>query len=419
MTGNGTHQGQVVDLELHGLAHGGAAIGRLPDGTACFVDYAIPGERVRVRVSDRRKRWARGELVEVLAPSPDRVAPPCPLFGPGRCGGCKLQHIAPARQAELLAGTIADQLRRIGHLDVAAPVEVLRPHGGNGMGYRHRARFAVDRAGRLAFRRAASSELQPVDDCPLLTPDARAVQHTVAAGWGGAREVALQVGTDGAATLAVSPGRGRVVVPGDLPVVVTGTRDRRGARGVGRGSEATYEVAGRTYRVHATSFFQVSVTAAERLIALVRRMTAVTPGTHVLELYAGVGLLTAALAADGARVTAVESNRQACADAEHNTADLDVSVVRAAAGPAVTVAGPVDAVVLDPPRTGATRQVIDWIAGLGPRRVTYVSCDPATFARDAATLAAHGYRLAEVVGVDQFTHTGHVELVGTFSHNAA
>jgi tRNA/tmRNA/rRNA uracil-C5-methylase (TrmA/RlmC/RlmD family) len=407
--------GDVVEIDLHGLTHGGSAVGRLPDGTACFVDYAIPGERVRVRVVDRRKRWARAELVDVITPSPDRVDPPCPLFGPGRCGGCRLQHIAPTRQAALLAGVIGDQLRRIGHLDVDDP-EMIRPHAGDGLGYRSRARFAVDRTGHLAFRRPASHDLIAIDDCPLLVPAARATLHDTPGGWEGAREVQMQVGSDARAVFAVAPGRGRVTVPADADAVITGRRGRRERRDR---PHVTFTVAGRDFRVHATSFFQASVAAAERLVALVRRMTAVTAGDHVLELYAGVGLLTATLAGDGARVTAVESHAQACRDAEHNTAGLDVTIVCAQAGPDIRATGSFSAVVLDPPRQGADPHVIEWIAGLAPARVTYASCDPATFARDARMLADRGYRLVEVVGVDQFTHSAHVELVGAFHREIA
>jgi tRNA/tmRNA/rRNA uracil-C5-methylase (TrmA/RlmC/RlmD family) len=135
----------------------------------------------------------------------------------------------------------------------------------------------------------------------------------------------------------------------------------------------------------------------------------------VLELYAGVGLLTVALAADGARVTAVEANSSACSDARANTAGLDVTVVQADAGRNLGLSDRVDAVVLDPPRRGAGPDVMAWIAALEPQRVIYVSCDPATFARDARVLVDHGFALGQVVGVDQFTHTAHVELVAAFS----
>lgn len=397
--------GSVVEMTLDGLAHGGSAVGRLPDGTACFVDYAIPGERVRVRVIARRRRWATAELVEVLDASPDRVDPPCPLFGPGRCGGCKLQHITPRRQAELLADVIADQLRRIGHLDGGGRPQMIRPHGGDGLGYRHRARFAVDASGHLAFRRANSHDLIGVDDCLLLVPSARRALHHSATGWRGAREVLLQVGTDDRAVFAVMAARGDVVTPDDVtPDDVSSDSGK-----------VAFTVSGGTFHVDATSFFQASVAAAEHLVDLVRRMAAPAPGEHVLELYAGVGLLTVALAADGARVTAVEANSSACSDARANTAGLDVTVVQADAGRNLGLSDRVDAVVLDPPRRGAGPDVMAWIAALEPQRVIYVSCDPATFARDARVLVDHGFALGQVVGVDQFTHTAHVELVAAFS----
>jgi tRNA/tmRNA/rRNA uracil-C5-methylase (TrmA/RlmC/RlmD family) len=415
-----TAVGAVVELTLDGFTHGGSAVGRLPDGTACFVDYAIPGERVRVRVTDRRRRWARADLVEVLEPSADRVTPPCPLFGPGRCGGCKLQHIAPRRQADLLATVISDQLRRIGHLDIGGPPRMLRPHGGDGLGYRQRARFAVDASGHLAFRRAGSHDLIAVDDCPLLAPDARSVLRRGATGWRGAKEVTLQVGTDGRAAIAVTARRGRARPPDHLAAELQ--------------PHVTFTVGGHTLRAGPASFFQASAAAAEQLAATVARLTAVTAGEHVLELYAGVGLLTATLAAEGARVTAVEASAAACRDARTNfaaggtsrpakhaaetppgaPASMDVTVVQAPAGAGLRLTSPVDAVVLDPPRSGAGADVMAWVAGLAPSRVTYVSCDPATFARDARVLVDRGYTLGEVIGIDQFTHSGHVELVGAF-----
>jgi tRNA/tmRNA/rRNA uracil-C5-methylase (TrmA/RlmC/RlmD family) len=176
-------------------------------------------------------------------------------------------------------------------------------------------------------------------------------------------------------------------------------------------------VAGRRFVADATSFFQASLPAAEMLVDHVRRTTAVSTGMRVVDCYAGVGLFSATLAADGARVTAIEAHATACDDARTNCRGLPVTVIRSDLADPPTIDHPVDAVVLDPPRTGAGSGVISWIAALGPARVTYVSCDPATFARDAAQLVAAGYRLARIVGIDQFTHTGHVELVAGFGRS--
>jgi tRNA/tmRNA/rRNA uracil-C5-methylase (TrmA/RlmC/RlmD family) len=405
----------LVEVSLDGFAHGGAAVGRLPDGRACFVDFGIPGERVVARVTESRRRWARATTVEVLDPSPDRVAPPCPLFGPGRCGGCTIQHIAVDRQRQLLGQVIAEQLRRIGRLEPPDGIAVVAVHGADGLGYRNRARFAVTDDGRLAFRRARSHDTIAVEDCPLLTDPARAVLSDIATGWRGASEVQLQVGTDGDAAVAVTATGRDPQVPTDLPTAIQG-RGRRAPRS--RRARVRHRVAGRTFVAGAASFFQASIAATEVLATLVRDMTAVRPGDHVVDCYAGVGLFSVLLADCGARVTAIEADRGACADARVNASGLDVEVRRADLASAPVIARPVDAVVLDPPRTGAGPTVTGWIAGLTPSRVTYVSCDPATFARDARVLVDHGYDLVRVVGVDQFTHTGHIELVAAF-HAAA
>lgn len=404
--------GAVVEVTLDGFAHGGAAVGRLPDGRACFVDYAIPGERVLVRLTETRRRRARATVIEVLDPSPDRVAPPCPLFGPERCGGCSMQHIAVPRQTQLLGSAITEQLRRIGRLDMpGGDIEMIAPHGDDGLGYRNRARFAVTNGGRLAFRRARSHDRIAIDDCPLLTDPARRELAGMATGWRKVSEVGLQVGSAGDAALAITATGRDPRVPSSLPAAVrrSGRRGRSSDR-----AKVRHVVAGHTFVTSATSFFQASTAAAEVLVDLVRDMTAARPGDHVVDCYAGVGLFSVVLATDGAHVTAFESDAGACDDARTNAAGLDVDVRRADLHTAPQVETTVDAVVLDPPRTGAGPGVTDWIAGLVPSRVTYVSCDPATFARDARALVDHGYRLERVVGVDQFTHTGHVELVSLF-----
>lgn len=403
---------ETVELVLDGFAHGGAAVGRLPDGRACFVDYGVPGERVTVRVTQERRRWARATVVDVLDPSPDRVTPPCPLFGPGRCGGCSTQHIAVPRQAELLGTVIAEQLRRIGGLEPpGGRVEVITPHGADGLGYRNRARFAVTDDGRLAFRRARSHDTIAVDDCPLLIPAARSALHDIAQGWDRVSEVRLQAGTDGRAALGVTTTGRDAQVPTTLPTTLRrrGTRTRPTGR-----ARVQHEVAGHTFVASPTSFFQASTAAAEVLVGLVRGCTPIAAGDHVVDCYAGVGLFSVVLASDGARVTAIESDAGACADARVNAAGLPIQVRRADMAAPPAVGAPVDAVVLDPPRAGAGATVTDWIAGLAPHRVTYVSCDPATFARDARLLVDQGLVLERLVGVDQFTHAGRVELVAGF-----
>lgn len=404
-----------VELRLDGITHGGEAVGRLPDGKACFVPYAIPGERVRVRVVEERASWARGEVLEVLDASPDRVEAPCPYFGPGRCGGCQLQHVDPAAQPALKRRVVTEQLTRIGRL-VDPPVAetiVVAPFG-----YRTTARFAVDPEGRLGFRRSHSHDVQPVDRCLLLVPEAQALRDEAGDGWTGVAEVTVRAGLGDTGALLVRPGSGGLpaLPDGDAAVAI---EQEDGAAVPLRGDPTTTaHVAGRDLRVSVGSFFQVSVAGATVLAGLVRDAAAVRPGDTALDLHTGVGLFAGVLAAGGASVTGVERSPAAAADARANLADLDVEVVTATAEE--HVAGLLadgarcDVVVLDPPRRGAGVALCGALAALGPRAVVYVSCDPAALARDARALADVGYVLERAVPVDQFAQTAQIETVATF-----
>lgn len=401
----------VVDIDLHGFAHGGEAVGRLPSGKACFVPYAIPGERVRVAVVDERRRWARAQLLEVLEPSPDRVQPPCPYFGPDRCGGCRLQHIAPARQARLKQAVVAEQLTHLGRIGDPPVADTVRVAD---RGYRSTARFAVDEDGRLGFRKPASHEVQPVDVCLLLSDAAQATRDEAGDGWAGVAEVTVRAGSAGGRGLVVTPGAGALppLPPGDLPVAL---RDAGGATVALRGDATVVEeVGGVRYRVSPGSFFQPGAVGAAALLRLVREAAAVRAGEQVLDLYAGVGLFARALAADGGDVVAVEADPSACDDARANLAEVGARVECDDVRRVLERRDAADVVVLDPPRKGAGPATSRRIAELDPRVVVYVSCDPAALARDAAAFVAVGYRLAAAVPVDQFAHTAQIETVATF-----
>jgi tRNA/tmRNA/rRNA uracil-C5-methylase (TrmA/RlmC/RlmD family) len=371
-------------LRLTGMAHGGEAVGRLPGGKACFVGYAIPGELVRVEVVDERRRWARARLVEVLEPSPDRVEAPCPYFGPDACGGCQLQHIAPALQRQLKRQVVIDQLERIGGMADPPVREVVTVAD---FGYRTHARFAVDPQGRLGFRAAGSHEVVPIDHCLLLDEATQTLRESAGDGWAGTAEVLVRTGADG---VSVVPGRADSVI---------------------------HHIDGLTLQVSAGSFFQPGPAGAATLVRLVRSL-AEASGRVTLDLYAGVGLFAAGLAADGAQVTAVEDNPWAAADARENLADRTVEVVEADVETFVadraTGGGTVDLVVLDPPRSGAGTHLTAALTELGAPVIVYVSCDPAALARDARVLADRGWRLDTAVPVDQFAQTAQIETVARF-----
>ena len=387
----------VLELDVGPVAHGGICVAR-HEGRVVFVRHALPGERVRARITEERSRYARADAVEVLTPSADRVEPPCPYAGPGRCGGCDWQHAALPAQRQLKAAVVAEQLRRLARYDVDVVVEEL-PGAPEGLGWRTRVRFAVAEDGRLGLYRHRSHEVEPVDRCLIAHPLVEQV-GAERRPWPGARavEVVAAVGTGETATVAT---------PADAAGDVTGD----GSDGV-----VHERAGGRTWQVHGAGFWQVHPAAADTLLAAVQTFGAVRPGERVIDLYAGAGLFAGGLAEavgpDGS-VLAVEWDRAAAADARHNLADLpQAQVLRARVSPPVLRrSGPVDVVVLDPPRTGAGGAVVDAVARLAPRAVVYVACDPASLARDVAAFDEHGYDLRGLRAFDLFPMTAHVECV--------
>jgi tRNA/tmRNA/rRNA uracil-C5-methylase (TrmA/RlmC/RlmD family) len=370
----------IVDVER--VAHGGSCVGRAPDGRVVFVRHALPGERVRVDVTAERRNYLRGDAVEVLLPSPDRVEPPCPYAGPGRCGGCDWQHVALARQRALKGDVIAEQLQRLGRLQRTVRVEAVEP--ADGLGWRGRLRLAVDDSGRAGLRRHRSHDVEPIGDC-LIATAAIDVPAVVDREWPPGAEVNVEA-----------------TATGDRAVSI-GTPD----------DEVTEFAAGRAWAVPVGGFWQAHVRAADVLAGTVVDVAGVTPDAAVLDLYSGVGLFAGVLSPLARSVTAVESDPRAVTAARRNLPD--VNVVEGDVGRWLQRQdSSYDVVVLDPPRRGAGRQVAEAIAALRPRTVVYVACDPAAFARDVATFGGLGYPLAELRAFDLFPMTAHVECVGVF-----
>ena len=435
------------DVAVTGIAAGGEGVGRLGDGRAVFVRGALPGERVRVTVTEERSRFARAVIAEVVEAAPERVAPPCPRVAEG-CGGCDWQHVAPAAQRELKARIVVDALRRIGRIE---PPE---PDPGPELpteGWRTTVRALVDDDGRAGFRRHHAHDPLAVGDdgClvahPLVDEVLRAGRFpppvrevtiragaatgerlvlctpTAAAGPGpggdpdGARETAdlgaedtAGLGADGTARQSGGAGSG-VRVPEGVTVV--------GADDLAAGHRAWIheEVAGRRWRISAESFFQGRPGGAEALVEAVvaafGAALAVAAGAPVVDLYSGVGLFAGVLGArTGGRVVAVESSRSAAADARINLADLDgARIVRSDVRR--WRPSPAEVVVADPSRHGLGADVVGRIGATGAPALALVSCDPGALGRDAGLLAAAGWRLESVRLVDLFPHTAHVEVV--------
>jgi tRNA/tmRNA/rRNA uracil-C5-methylase (TrmA/RlmC/RlmD family) len=372
---------------------------------------------VRIRVVEDRKNWARAELLEVLQPAPERTAPPCPVAT--TCGGCDLQHVTPAGQRALKHRVVHEQLTRLGGF-VDPPVTPTRAVG-EPLGYRAHARLHADADGRLGFHRAGTNDVVPVDVCPVLSPAAQRLRSEVGDDSGA---VELEVRADGVhgttgGAVVLLPGPGPLDVPAGTGDLLLEQPDGRSVALRGDG-HLSVDVAGITYGLPPGAFFQVSSAAAEALVEEVLDAVGDPANALVWDLYAGVGLFSLQLARAGAEVVAVEGDPVAAAAATTNAEanGLRVRVVAADVrttidewcGPDAAVE-PAEVVVLDPPRTGVGEATMRRLARSGPPEVVLVACDPASLARDAAALAAEGYRLEHVVPLDLFPMTHHVEAV--------
>ena len=404
----------LVELVVGAVAAGGGCVARGPDGRVVFVRHSLPGERVRARITSETTSFLRADAVEVLEPSPYRVEPLCPHAGAGRCGGCDFQHVDLAAQRRLKEDLIAEQLARVGRVDLRVPVEDV---GGapRGLGWRTRVAFGVDPDGSVGLRRHRSHALEPVTACPIATDGVNAA-GVGSVRWAGARQLEVLASSHGGRPVVlVETGTRRLDQVPDLDVGLVWK-----GRTVRAPGHVEFDVLGHRFTVHAGVFWQVHPRAAEVLTRAVLTGLGPRPGERVADLYAGAGLFTVALArAVGPTgvVTAVERSGPAVADLIRNSAGLgQVEVVRGDVRPGLVTRrlGRPDLVVIDPARAGAGREVLGALLGLdpAPRRIAYVSCAPAPFARDLHQLLEAGWRLGSLRAFDLFPMTEHVELVG-------
>ena len=414
--------GERFEVRVERVAHGGFCVGR-HEGRAVFVRHALPGELVVAEVTEghEQDRYLRADAVEVLEPSPDRVVAPCRYAGPGRCGGCDWQHATPEAQRRLKAEVVREQLQRLAGIEREVEVEAV-PGTPDGLGWRTRVQFAVDGAGHAGLRKSRSHDVVPVEACLIAAPGVEevGVEARDWTGVAGVEVIAATGSSDRAVVVTPLPKpEGRMpIVDLDVPVsVLRSDREGRGRRVHGRG-QVREVAAGHTWKVSGSGFWQVHPAAADVLSEAVLEAAAARPGETAMDLYCGVGLFAAGLAdavgADG-EVVAVESDPGAVADALANLEGYDqVVVVEDRVADAITKAPEgfeAEVVVLDPPRAGAGRNVVAGIAGLGPRVVAYVACDPAALARDLGYFAEHGYRLDTLRAFDLFPMTHHIECV--------
>ena len=391
--------GDHLVVEVGSVAHGGHCVARY-EGQVLFVRHALPGETVQARVTQvgRKARFARADAVEILVASPDRREAPCAVAR--ECGGCDWQHATPAASRHLKALVVREAMERFAGValpedfavhEVGGPDRVLGDGpAADGLGWRTRGTLSVAGPGRAGFLGHRSHRTVVVDRCPQLHPRLDALR-LFSTSWPPGERVGFVAPSVGSA-LAFPES-----APPSAPV--------------------TEQADGRSWFVAADGFWQVHPGAPDALVGHVRRMLRPQPGEHLLDLYAGVGLFGLSLAGGvGGRLelTLVEGDRRACELAAVNAGAVPVTIDRAGVDRWVARPGAlegVDLVVLDPPRTGAGRIVVQAIAAAQPRAVAYVACDPVALARDVATFRDHGLVLQELVALDLFPTTHHVECV--------
>jgi 23S rRNA (uracil1939-C5)-methyltransferase len=437
-------------LNIEKLIYGGDGLARLPPaspkdaspaskdrgrGKAVFVPFVLAGEKVEAALTQEKPGFARAKVGTIVEPSPHRIPPPCPHFT--RCGGCHYQHASYDHQLEIKKEILRENLRRIAKLELQCEIQL---HPSPPWNYRNRSRLQVRTQPNFAagYFKFASHELLPVEECPISSP---LINRGIAALWQagragkaveGVREIEFFANADSNGNetnllleFLCAPEARRAAVRAwaeelcaSMPEIVGVAAFREPQKGVQEplvtvgASELTYQTKIAAYRVSAGAFFQTNRFLTDKLVDIV---TAGRNGELALDLYAGAGLFSTALACDFRHIISVESSQTAASDLQYNL-PVNGKAVQATAEQYLTKAPKPDIVVpdlvvIDPPRSGLGDPVARALAGTGAPRLTYVSCDPATLARDLVPLQSAGYRVEEAHLVDLFPQTHHLETV--------
>lgn len=407
----------IYDVLLEKLTYGGEAMGRLPDGRAVFVPFGLPGENVRVRLVYEKNSFARGELLEVLTASPERITPKCKHFG--KCGGCHYQNLPYEKQLQAKTEILRDQLQRIGKIEnppvnpmVASPLE---------WNYRNHVQFHLTAEGRIAFVNSKGNSTFPIEECHL-------PETSIDSFW---RELQFESNKD-MERVSLRAGRGEellVVLESESPetpeleieadVSVVHLFDEHSVVIAGQ-DYFTINVLERDFHVSAASFFQVNTKMAEKMVEHLLAKLPVTSSSTLLDVYCGAGLFSKFFAPKCKQVIGVESSESACEDFAINLDEFDnVELYEGAAEEVLSglvgqTANLSSYMIVDPPRAGIEKHALDAIINIKPQAIAYVSCDPSTLARDAARLINGGYRLVDVTPFDLFPQTYHIESISIF-----
>ena len=387
--------GDLIEVSIEKVAHGGHFIAR-HEGAVIFVRHAIPGEQCTIEITSTGSSFNRADVVSVSQPSEFRVEAPCQFSHRNGCGGCDFQHITPAYQRKLKSDVITEQFSRIAKMDVQVEVEEV----GAPIGWRTRAIATTNRNGKLGFFKSRSHSIAAVDNC-IICVDAMKFSEIATRPLKGDVRVEISASNTGERTIALAP-----------------TRGEEKAR-ITEGPAVLHEnVDGRTLEVSQESFWQSHKDAPKLLTNAVLDFAQLQTGEHVLDLYGGVGLFTAAIidqvGATG-HVDLIEGSKIATEDARRNFGQYkNITVATGDVAKLLPRITSADVVVLDPPREGAGKDVIAQLSALNPRAIIYVACDPAALARDTAYLQDHSYSLAGLRAFDLFPMTHHIECVALY-----
>ncbi len=401
------------ELILEKFTYGGDAMGRLPDSRAVFVPFGLPGERVHVRLTEEKKNFARGKIVEILEPSLERITAKCIHFG--ECGGCHYQNFPYEKQVQAKTDILVDQLKRIGKIE-DPPVKPMVPCP-NQWNYRNHVQFSLDRDGKVGFQMPNSNRVIPISEChlpessindfwPQLEFEPETNIERVSLRLGAEDDLMLVLESQSSETpeLEIEAGISIAHVYEGNAVVLVGS------------DHILMSILGRDFKVSAASFFQVNTVMAGKMVEHLLANLPISQSTTLIDVYCGVGLFSAFLAPKCGRVIGIESSESACEDFAVNLDEFDNVELYEDEAEAVIphLEAKPDIVLVDPPRAGLDKAVVDGILKLGPSLIAYVSCDPSTLARDAARLINGGYKLKEVTPFDLFPQTYHIESISIF-----
>jgi 23S rRNA (uracil1939-C5)-methyltransferase len=404
------------EILLTTLAYGGDAMGRLEDGRAVFVPFGLLGERARIRLTEEKRGFARGELAEILEASPHRIVPRCKHFG--ICGGCHYQNLSYEEQLKAKTEILRDQLTRIGRIE-NPPVQaiVASPDPWN---YRNHVQFHLTKEGRLGYVDVGTSIAKgiiPITECHL--PEA-----SINSLWpqlefepdSNIERISLRVGKENDLILILesdSPESPELEIEAEISVAHVFEEN---AVVIAGNDHIVIPVLGRDFRISAASFFQVNTALAEKMVQYLLTCLPVSLSITLLDVYCGVGLFSAFLAPRCQHLIGIESSPSACEDFAINLDEFNnVELYEGLAEEVIPyLEAKPDIVLVDPPRAGLEKHVVDGILKLNPQIIAYVSCDPSTLGRDSKRLIEGGYRLKQVTPFDLFPQTYHIESISLF-----